>query len=151
MRKFVAYFDGCCEPVNPGGTMGFGGIVTEDGRVVWYSAGHSGPEGGMTPNNLAEYAALLALLDYFITQSVVDADIEIRGDSMLVIEQMTGRLKIGSGIYASAAWKARELADWFANIKFCWIPPTENDLADELSKSVLIDAGIQITERQRSA
>jgi len=123
MRMFIAYFDGCCEPVNPGGAMGFGTVVTENGQVVWWLARHSGPEGGMTSNNLAEYAARLALLDYFITQNLVDADIEIRGDSILVIDQMAGRSKIGSGIYASAAWKARELADRFANIKFCWIPP----------------------------
>jgi ribonuclease H / adenosylcobalamin/alpha-ribazole phosphatase len=152
MRKFIAYFDGCCEPVNPGGTMGFGAIVTENGQAIWYSAGRSGPENGTTTSsNLAEYAALLAVLDYFIEQKMTDAHIEIRGDSKLVIEQMAGRWRIGQGIYVQAAYKARELAKGFAKLRFTWIPRAENHLADELSRSELIEAGIQIPDRRRSA
>jgi ribonuclease HI len=146
-RKFVCYFDGACEPINPGGTMSFGSIVTENGQVVWYSAGHSGPESGMTSNNLAEYAALLALLDYFIERGMVDDAIEVRGDSKLVIEQMAGRWKIGKGVYVQAAHHAREMAAKFTKLRFRWIPRDENHLADELSEAELIEAGIQITVR----
>ena len=32
--KFVCYFDGCCEPVNPGGAAGYGAVVFEDGNRV---------------------------------------------------------------------------------------------------------------------
>jgi ribonuclease HI len=149
MSAIVGYFDGACEPINPGGTIGYGAAVTENGQVVWYAAGMSGPEDGPTSNNLAEYTALLALLDQLIEQKLTKANIEICGDSRLVIEQMSGRWKIGRGIYAQAAHNARSLAAQFTNLRFRWIPRDENHLADELSKSELIEAGIQITDHQR--
>jgi ribonuclease HI len=150
-RKFIAYFDGACEPINPGGKMGFGSIVTDNGQVDWHSAGMSGPDKGPTSNNLAEYTALMALLDYFVEQNLTDADIEIRGDSKLVIEQMSGRWKIGKGVYVQAAHHAREVAAKFTKLRFRWIPRAENRLADELSKYKLIEAGVQIADRGRSA
>ena len=153
MRKFIAYFDGCCEPINPGGTMGFGAVVTEAGDIIWRAAGLSSPddEHGTTSNNLAEYSGLLALLDYFISAELTECDIEIRGDSKLVIEQMVGNWRIGEGIYVPAARQAERLASQFSNLRFLWIPRDKNRRADELSKSELIKAGIQITERRRSA
>src|SRR5271165_4420697 len=105
MRKFIGYFDGCCEPINPGGTMGIGAVVTEDDQVIWKAAGMCEPDddSGSTSNNLAEYAALLALLDYLTAAELLDSDIIICGDSKLVIEQMSGRRQIGSGLYVQAA------------------------------------------------
>ena len=144
MRMFIAYFDGCCEPVNPGGAMGFGTVVTENGQVVWWLARHSGPEGGMTSNSrrIRRAAGIAGLLHHAEPSRCRYRDPR---------RQHTGHRSDGRPLEDRQAWKARELADRFANIKFCWIPRTENDLADELSKSELIDAGIQITERQRSA
>jgi ribonuclease HI len=149
MRKFVAYFDGACEPVNPGGTMGFGAVVLEHDRIVWEAAGISRPEDGegQTSNNLAEYTGLLTLLEYFLEDGFVDNEIEIRGDSKLVIEQMTGRWKIGQGVYVRAAQQAKELTAKFTRLRFRWIPRDENTYADELSKAELIRAGVTITKR----
>lgn len=151
MRKFIGYFDGACQPINPGGTMGFGAIVTEDGDIIWKAAGMSEPDDdrGMTSNNLAEYTGLLALLDYFISAELNDSDIEIRGDSKLVIEQMTGNWRIGDGVYVQAARQAERLAAQFKNLRFLWIPREHNHLADDLSKSELIKAGIRMRGRTR--
>jgi ribonuclease HI len=148
-RAFIGYFDGCCEPVNPGGTMGFGAIVTENGNVIWQACGISEPdeEHGQTSNNVAEYTALLSLLDYFISAELNDCDIEIRGDSKLVIEQMTGRWRIGAGFYVKAARQAERLVAQFSNLRFLWVPRKFNHLADELSKSALINVGIQPLRR----
>jgi ribonuclease HI len=144
-RKFIAYFDGCCEPVNPGGAMGFGSIVTENGQAIWYANGMSRADRANS-NNVAEYTGLLALLDYLIEAGLADADIEVRGDSQLVIKQMAGEWKIGSGLYAQAAHNARELRSKFTNIRFRWIPRAENGLADELSKEELVNAGIEMRQ-----
>jgi ribonuclease HI len=151
MAGYIAYFDGCCEPVNPGGTMGFGAVVTEDGQIIWQSCGMSAPDSGPTSNNLAEYTALLALLDYFIEADLVDSEIEIRGDSKLVIEQMTGNWRIDEGIYVPAARHAERLASKFTNLRLLWIPREYNQIADKLSKSELIKADIRITVRRKSA
>ena len=149
MRKIIAYFDGACEPINPGGTMGFGAVVTENDQITWSASGMIPPNGpGTTSNNLAEYTGLLALLDYFIEAGLADANIEVRGDSKLVIEQMAGRWKIGDGIYAPSACKARAIAARFTNLRFQWVPRDQNHLADELSKSELIKADIRISERR---
>jgi ribonuclease HI len=153
MSEFIAFFDGCCEPINPGGTMGFGAIVTVNGNIIWQARGVSQPddEHGQTSNNLAEYAGLLALLDYFIEAGLADTEIEVRSDSKLVIEQMAGRWNIGNGIYVQAAHKARELAARFTSLHFQWIPRAENNLADELSKSELIKRGVEINLHRRRA
>ena len=148
MRKLIGFFDGCCEPINPGGTMGFGAVVTEDGNVIWKAAGISEPDDdqGTTSNNLAEYAALLSLLDYLIEAGLTDSDIEVRGNSKLVIEQMTGRWQIGQGFYVQAARQAERLATQFSNLRFLWVPRKYNHLADELSKSELTKAGVRISK-----
>jgi ribonuclease HI len=130
--------------------MGFGAVVTENGGIIWRAAGMSSPDGdrGPTSNNIAEYAGLLALLDYFIEAGLTDCEIEVRGDSKLVIEQMTGNWRIGEGLYVQAARQAQRLASQFSNLRFLWIPREHNHLADALSKSELIKAGIRIPERR---
>jgi hypothetical protein len=35
MPKIFMGFDGCCEPVNPGGTASYGAVVFMDGKRVW--------------------------------------------------------------------------------------------------------------------
>ena len=153
MRNFISYFDGACEPVNPGGTMGFGAVVTENGEIIWQAAGLSPPKSkhGPTSNNVAEYVALLALLDYFIEAGLTGCEIEVRGDSKLVVEQMTGNWQISQGLYVQASRQAQRLASRFSNLRFLLIPREQNYLADALSKSELVKAGIRIPERRSSA
>src|SRR5262245_13673352 len=99
------YFDGACEPVNPGGTMGFGVVIFDGDSQVWACSGRSRPADGpgQTSSNLAEYAALLCALDWLLDNNHRDHEIEICGDSKLVIEQMAGRWQIGRGHYVKAA------------------------------------------------
>jgi ribonuclease HI len=153
VRKFLGYFDGACEPVNPGGTMGFGAVVTENGEIIWQAAGLSPPGNGHGPtsNNVAEYVALLALLDHFIEAGLTDCEIEVRGDSKLVVEQMTGNWQISQGLYVQTARQAQRRVSRFSNLRFLWIPREHNHLADALSKSELVKAGIGISSRRSSA
>src|SRR5438034_10851022 len=110
-RKIRAFFDGCCEPVNPGGTMGFGAVVYNSGREIWHASGISRPQDSIhqTTSNAAEYAGLLAVLWGLIELGYQRHEIEICGDSQLVIRQMQGKWRICSGAYIGAALEAREL------------------------------------------
>ncbi len=149
----VGYFDGACEPTNPGGTMAFGAVVLRDGEQVWQSSGIAvDPPFGTTTNNLAEYTALVQLLGYFIDEKLTDQDIEVRGDSQLVINQMFGTWDINEDKpYAHGARAARRLLSEFANIRGTWVPRDQNKLADALTRAELETAGIPITERRRRA
>jgi hypothetical protein len=31
---YIAYFDGACEPVNPGGTAAYGAVIMQEGRPI---------------------------------------------------------------------------------------------------------------------
>jgi ribonuclease HI len=121
------YFDGACGPVNPGGKAGWGWIAYRDGKVVSQEYGYVG-EGPEMSNNVAEYSAILAAL---IWAKSFDEPVEFRGDSMLVIRQMSGQWKIKRGLYekyARDAWRFRR-----SNHRYTWIPRELNSVADELS------------------
>jgi ribonuclease HI len=133
---YIAYFDGACEPVNPGGTASFGGAIYRNGCPVWEcSEIHSRGEGAS--NNVAEYAGFIAVLEWFAERDLCGAEIRILGDSNLVIQQMFGSWKIKKGLYAPLAYKARDLLTRFTNIRGEWIPRDLNDVTDRLSKAAL--------------
>ena len=63
--KIVAYFDGACEPINPGGYAAFGAVIFIDGVRIWESSKLFVPQIGReeeTSNNVAEYAGFIAIL-----------------------------------------------------------------------------------------
>ena len=90
-----------------------------------------------TTNNLAEYAGLLAILEYLFRRNLNQEEIHICGDSQMVIEQMNGNWKIKKGPYVGLAEKCKEILEQFSNISFEWIPREDNDIADGLSKDAV--------------
>ena len=74
------YFDGACEPNSPGGTASYGAVIYEDEEKVWECSEIHG-QGNLMSNNVAEYAALIALLEWFIEQELFDEEIMVKGDS----------------------------------------------------------------------
>jgi ribonuclease HI len=142
-KTYIAYFDGACEPVNPGGTASYGAAIYENQQLVWKCSQIYG-RGEHTSNNVAEYAALIAVLEWFADHELLDAEIIVRGDSKLVIEQMFGSWKIKSGLYTELAHKARELLTKFAKIQGEWISRDRNEVADRLSKEALKRAGVKL-------
>lgn len=145
--KIEAWFDGCCEPVNPGGTASYGAVIFIDGKRVWDCSKIFYPEKGKekeTSNNVAEYSGFLAILQWLLENGHVKADTTIYGDSKLVIEQMQGNWKMRKGFYIQTARHAQKILREFKKTpKLCWIPREENDIADELSKAELIKAGVE--------
>ena len=148
-----AYFDGCCEPKNPGGTASFGAVIFKEGKKIWecskiYKPDPRNPQ--ETSNNLAEYKGFIAILTYLLAQNWDNQKVVIRGDSKLVINQMFGDpnlngkfWKIRKGIYVPYAIDAKKLLKNFSNIQGYWIPRDNNDIADKLSKAELLKAGVK--------
>ena len=143
--KIIAYFDGCCEPKNPGGTASYGAVIFIDGRRIWEASKIFYPRKGKereTSNNVAEYSGFIAILEYLLEHKITDP-VQVYGDSNLVIQQMFGCWRIKRGFYVPLAQKAKNLLKNLPHVKGRWIPREENSIADELSKAELIKAGIE--------
>lgn len=132
---YTAYFDGSCGPVNPGGIAGYGAIIFDSqGKFVWQcSEIYSPEEKGITSNNVAEYCGAIAILRYFADKELTGERILIKGDSKLVIEQLSGRWKVKKGMYKPQALEARNILTGFDDVTFRWIPREKNLEADYLS------------------
>jgi ribonuclease HI len=57
----TVFFDGACEPVNPGGVASYGFIVLQDEKEI-YRESKIVAEGPEASNNVAEYNGLLNAL-----------------------------------------------------------------------------------------
>ena len=86
---------------------------------------------GEATNNVAEYRALVAGLEW-VTVTHPEADVLVRMDSKLVIEQMAGRWKIKHPDMRDLAIEANRFAS-VLNVTFQWVPREENAAADELA------------------
>jgi len=145
MREISVYFDGSCEPVNPNGHAHAGAVVYHYGFRKDLSK-CVGTGKGMT-NNVAEYSALLMALEYLIEKRLYDKKIEVYGDSIMVINQMSGVWKIREKEkpYKKYALQCKGLLKFFTHISFSWIPREQNDEADSLSK-----CGSDLTKEYRA-
>jgi ribonuclease H / adenosylcobalamin/alpha-ribazole phosphatase len=112
---------------NPG-PAGFGAVLkdAETGEVIAEAAEAIGTE----TNNVAEYRGLLAGLDLYV-EHTPDAQLEVRMDSKLVIEQMAGRWKIKHANLRPLAARAAQLAP-FGTV-WTWVPREQNADADRLA------------------
>ena len=136
MNEYLAWFDGACEPVNPGGTATFGVVVkAKDGTVLLREHGYVGQGSGMS-NNVAEYAGVLHVLKYLASRP--PGRVTIHGDSNLVINQLSGKWRIRKGLYPSIAVEAKELLAYLRGLGWqitcCWIPRAQNEECDALTK-----------------
>jgi len=99
---------------------------------------------GVATNNVAEYRAVLAAIE-LANEMVPDADLLVRMDSKLVVEQMSGRWKIKNegmqelSIQMTAAIGSR-------TIKFEWMPREQNTKADSLANEAM-DAQASVTRK----
>jgi probable phosphoglycerate mutase len=90
---------------------------------------------GIATNNVAEYSGLIAGLE-LANEHAPNADIEVRMDSKLVVEQMAGRWKIKHPDMRPLALKAqRTLAG--RSVTWTWVPRDQNKAADSLLNAAL--------------
>lgn len=127
------YFDGASRS-NPG-EAGAGSLLVDDsGKVIWTKADYLGAK----TNNEAEYTALINLLTEARARGITQLD--VYGDSKLVVSQVTHQWKITKLHLFDLAAKVWELADGI-KITFTWVPREQNKLADMLSNKAIDSKG----------
>ena len=118
---------------NPG-VAGYGALV-RDGDSGALLAERAEPI-GTASNNVAEYRGLIAGLEAAMAIDPA-ADVRVRMDSRLVVEQMSGHWKIKHQDMRRLALRAQELARSITgaggSVSYEWIPRAENAAADALS------------------
>jgi ribonuclease H / adenosylcobalamin/alpha-ribazole phosphatase len=131
-RRLIVEADGGSRG-NPG-PAGYGALVrdADTGRVLAERAASV----GRATNNVAEYGGLVAGL-----QAALDLDptasVEVRMDSKLVVEQMSGRWKIKHPDMQQLALQARKIARQLADVRYTWVPRAQNGAADALANSAM--------------
>ena len=132
----IVYFDGLCEPVNPGGIATYGFIIYKDRRKVAEGKGVVGAGflGDDVTNNVAEYTALIKALEWLLAHNLVE-DLVIRGDSQLTIRQLQGVYEVRSSRLRPLHEKVRKLLSRFPSYRLEWVPREENAEADALSRA----------------
>jgi ribonuclease H / adenosylcobalamin/alpha-ribazole phosphatase len=117
---------------NPG-PAGYGALVRDagSGAVLAERADFL----GVTSNNVAEYSGLVAGLR--AARSIdPEASIEVRMDSRLVVEQMSGRWQIKHEDMRRLAAEARSAAAG-APVTYTWVPRAANGAADALANEAM--------------
>jgi ribonuclease HI len=90
---------------------------------------------GIASNNVAEYKGMIA----GVTKALAidpQAELHVRMDSKLVVEQMSGRWKIKHPSMAELARDAHRILSG-ATVSFEWIPRAENSRADKLANEAM--------------
>lgn len=131
-RALLVYADGGSRG-NPG-VAGYGAVVL-DAATGDLLAERAEPL-GLASNNVAEYSGLIAGLR---AAAAIDpgAAVEVRLDSKLVVEQLSGRWKIKHEDMRRLALRAREVVrsieEAGGSVTYAWVPRAENTAADRLS------------------
>ncbi len=117
---------------NPG-PAGYGAVVRDHrtGETLAESKGFV----GVATNNVAEYQGLIAGLQ--ASRDLGAEVVEVRMDSKLVVEQMSGRWKIKHPSMQPLAREAQQLADAFDKVTYEWIPRERNRQADRLANEAM--------------
>lgn len=132
-HEFALYFDGACEPKNPGGVATYGWALMDDSQVVSQDYGFV-LEGPGATNNMAEWTALVRGVEAAATFN--PSMLVIRGDSQLVVKQLRGDWSIHAEHLAK--YRARAVAALSCPWRVEWIPREQNGLADSLSRLAYI-------------
>ncbi|KAA2263834.1 bifunctional RNase H/acid phosphatase [Solihabitans fulvus] len=124
---------------NPG-PAGYGAVVLDpvSGDVLAERFGGI----GIATNNVAEYQGLIAGLR--AARELGADEVDVRMDSKLVVEQMSGRWQVKHPAMRPLAAEAREVAEDFDRVTYEWIPRERNKRADRLANQAMDEqAGIR--------
>jgi probable phosphoglycerate mutase len=130
-RRLIVEADGGSRG-NPG-PAGYGAVVrdADTGEVLAERAASL----GRATNNVAEYQGLL---DGLRAAAELDPSaVEVRMDSKLVVEQMTGRWRVKHPDLQPLHAEGRRLAGALPAVTFGWIPRERNSYADRLANEAM--------------
>ncbi len=131
--RATLYADGAARG-NPGPAGSGAVLLDEGGRVLAEAMRFL----GVATNNVAEYTALIIGLEEAERRGV--DDLEVRMDSMLVVEQMRGRWRIKHPGLRPLALRAGELLARFPKRTIEHVPRELNGLADALANRAIDEA-----------
>jgi len=122
---------------NPG-TAGYGAVVLDaaTGRLLAERSGSL----GIATNNVAEYSGLIAGLHAALDLGARRVD--VRMDSKLVVEQMSGRWQVKHPAMKPLVAKAAALVRQLDAVRFSWIPRAQNTAADRLANLAMDGAPV---------
>jgi ribonuclease HI len=135
MQGIVIYTDGGARG-NPG-PAGAGAVII-DGKKTYELKKYLGER---QTNNFAEYEAVALALAQAKKLGFTDRSLEIRMDSQLVVEQLSGNWKIKEAGLKAQAEKVRALLKDFPSYKFLYVPRAQNKEADRLVNEAIDEAG----------
>jgi probable phosphoglycerate mutase len=115
---------------NPG-PAGYGTVISENGKIIAEIYDFI----GVATNNVAEYCGLIAGLTA-INALDPAATVDVKMDSKLVVEQMSGRWQIKHADMRKLATDARN-AHTASLVSYSWIPRDQNSHADRLANKAL--------------
>jgi len=134
MPKIVIYTDGGARG-NPG-PAGAGAVII-DGETTFELKKYLGER---QTNNWAEYEAVALALTEAKEKGLARRALEVRMDSQLVVEQLSGNWKIKEPALKTQAAKVRTLLIDFPSHKFLYVPRAQNKEADRLVNEAIDEA-----------
>jgi ribonuclease HI len=130
--EYKLFFDGCSKG-NPG-LSGAGAVIYKNDSEIWSGTTFVGKK---STNNQAEYCGLILGLKKATELNI--KSLLVKGDSQLVIHQMTGKYKCKSDSLLGFYEKAKNLEKYFENIEYTHVLRHLNKRADELSNQALYE------------
>lgn len=132
MEKIIIYTDGASRG-NPGHSS-YGFVVINSKGDETYQ---EGKYLGLATNNIAEYTAVIEALNYIKDNLGVNTEIEIRADSNLVVQQLSGKFKIKTAHIKVLIDRVKSLEKQFIKVVYRHIPRWQNKIADSLANKAL--------------
>lgn len=129
--SYQIYSDGASRG-NPG-PSGIGAVILKNGEVVHEIAKYI----GQVTNNVAEYEALLAALDYCVKHKC--SPVEILADSQLLIKQLAGEYRVKHENIKPLYQKAQSLLSHLKVTGYKHVPREQNKHADKLANKGIDD------------
>jgi ribonuclease HI len=123
--EYVLHFDGCSKG-NPG-PSGIGAVISKLDIEEWCGWQYIGKK----TNNQSEYSALILGLNEAISRNI--KELQVYGDSLLVINQVTGKFKVNNVLLQELHKEVIKLTKNFDYIAFNHVYRDKNKRADELS------------------
>lgn len=133
LQLLEVYFDGLCQPVNPGGVACYAYVVKENNKLIHSDYGLAGePFSKEATNNVAEYTALERALEWLVDNNHA-AKVMVRSDSQLVVNQLNGQYRVRTKRLVPLYLNVVSLMKKFSDIQIEWVPRERNAEADRLT------------------
>jgi ribonuclease HI len=151
-QKIEVYFDGLCQPYNPGGIACYAFVIKKDGynnnnnddddetclgQTIYSQYGLAAePFTNDASNNVAEYMGIIKALEWLLLLPQLNDDnnkIIVRGDSKLVVYQTKGKYKVKASRIVPLHQTVMSLISKFKVLDIEWVPREQNMDADRLS------------------